>query len=468
VRGAWRTFLAALVMACVAVPATSASADVITVTSGADEYNDVPTNTGCTLREAVQAANTNAVFGGCPKGAGADEIKVPLDVSLSLPGSVEQNNKTGDLDVTGPLTINGADGPGGRAHISVGGIDRALDTAATLTLQDLEISGGDAGAEKGGAVYAGGQQVHLDRVFLHDNDAYEAGALWGVGGAVATVFQSTISHNTAARYGGAFSLQASTLVANESTISDNHVLDPEGLGGAVDQYDSGSVLQLVNSTVSDNSAEVAGGILFENEDGMSITVENSTIAANHDTATIAGETTEAGGIRVAQPSTDVVVRGSILAGNTVPGGVANCSIAAPVNASMTNTYNLEDANTCGFGATGTNDLVGVDPQLAPLGAYGGPTPTRALYTGSPAIGAIPAAAAICSTALVDQRGFPRPVGGACDIGAFEGSIARPPAGGGPSVSPPKKKCKKPKKKTKKALKKYKKCKKRHKHHTHNK
>ncbi len=71
------------------------------------------------------------------------------------------------------------------------------------------------------------------------------------------------------------------------------------------------------------------------------------------------------------------------------------------------------------GFTAAGDQVGtatspIDPLLAPLGDYGGPTQTMALRTGSPAIGKGTTVAGLTA----DQRGFaldaPRP-----DIGAFQ-------------------------------------------------
>src|SRR5262249_43579291 len=67
----------------------------------------------------------------------------------------------------------------------------------------------------------------------------------------------------------------------------------------------------------------------------------------------------------------------------------------------------------------------LDAKLGPLASNGGPTFTHALLAGSPAIdkGANPAALAN------DQRGpgFPRVVGPAADIGAFESPfIVMPP------------------------------------------
>jgi cysteine-rich repeat protein len=74
------------------------------------------------------------------------------------------------------------------------------------------------------------------------------------------------------------------------------------------------------------------------------------------------------------------------------------------------------------GEPNPTDITGVDPLLGPLADNGGRTRTHALLPGSPAINAghpgTPANGdAICPT--TDQRGVVRPVGPACDIGAFE-------------------------------------------------
>ena len=74
-------------------------------------------------------------------------------------------------------------------------------------------------------------------------------------------------------------------------------------------------------------------------------------------------------------------------------------------------FNLIEDDTCG-------DIEpGGDPLLGPLQDNGGPTWTRALRRGSPAIDGItnPLACVLDS----DQRGVARPQGDFCDIGAFE-------------------------------------------------
>ncbi len=77
-----------------------------------------------------------------------------------------------------------------------------------------------------------------------------------------------------------------------------------------------------------------------------------------------------------------------------------------------------------LGFTGPHDQVGtatspIDPLLARLGDYGGPTQTMALLPGSPAIGK---GAALGQT--TDQRGFPLD-SPSPDIGAFQTQSAEP-------------------------------------------
>jgi sugar lactone lactonase YvrE len=66
-----------------------------------------------------------------------------------------------------------------------------------------------------------------------------------------------------------------------------------------------------------------------------------------------------------------------------------------------------------FSAPGS--LNNTNPELGTLGNYGGPTQTVPLLAGSPAIDA--GGAGGCPA--TDQRGVPRPIGSACDVGAFE-------------------------------------------------
>ena len=74
-------------------------------------------------------------------------------------------------------------------------------------------------------------------------------------------------------------------------------------------------------------------------------------------------------------------------------------------------YNLSSDNTPALSGTSHNVA---DPKLGSLADNGGPTRTMLLLAGSPAVNA---GGDACLAA--DQRGFPRPWGAHCDIGAVE-------------------------------------------------
>jgi hypothetical protein len=108
--------------------------------------------------------------------------------------------------------------------------------------------------------------------------------------------------------------------------------------------------------------------------------------------------------------------GSVGATNTLKN-----SILSPNHPTDTNIFGsfVDAGNNISFdnqhSLTNSTSYNGINPILAPLGNYGGPTPTMALLPGSPAIDH----ADVTAFPATDQRGFPRPYGSAPDIGAFE-------------------------------------------------
>jgi hypothetical protein len=99
----------------------------------------------------------------------------------------------------------------------------------------------------------------------------------------------------------------------------------------------------------------------------------------------------------------ITIFNSIVAGNTLPN-------ITGYNSDL-NSYTYYG----GFTLTGVN-LTNGTPLLAPLGNYGGPTPTMPPLPGSPAIDGCTNG----TTFTTDQRGYPRIVGAYADIGAVEG------------------------------------------------
>src|SRR5436190_12662211 len=144
--------LMALALLGLAGSARVGAAATITVSTTAD---DLTVNGNCTLREAIQAANTDTAVDACPAGNGGDTIAVGAHTyTLSIAGKNEDDNATGDLDIKAPLTINGA-GPGLGASSTIldaNSIDRAFDVSpVAVTLSSMTVEHGATAAD-GGAI----------------------------------------------------------------------------------------------------------------------------------------------------------------------------------------------------------------------------------------------------------------------------------------------------------------------------
>ncbi len=186
--------------------------------------------------------------------------------------------------------------------------------------------------------------------------------------------------------------------------------------------ETGSSTTLVNSTVSGNVTNNAGGGIYA--------AGNATVSLNHCTVTgntANGDNSAIGGGGITSHAFGIVqLQNSIVANN-----VDLATVATPSHDFARWTYYPQGTLTSLGGnligdSTGssifwdTSDQVGdnetpIDPLLAALALNApGNSPTHALLTGSPAINTAPS----CEAAT-DQRGITRPQGSSCDIGAYE-------------------------------------------------
>ncbi len=381
-RTAFGVALASTIVVGFIGPVDMAHAATIIVTSTGDDDPTGPDDGDCTLREGIDAANSDTAEDACAAGSGADLISLPAGTyTLGVTGGGEDAGNTGDLDILSAMTIQGA-GPG--TTIIEGGVERGFHTPPTATPPDVEISGvtirgGSVPADGGGAIFNQGALLRLVRVALTGN---------------------------VAEYGGGIANDdPATLTVNDSLISGNTAL-PD-VGGGVDL--DGVVSTFTNVTVSGNTADDGGGLWVSNG---SATLNNVTVTGN--TATSDG-----GGIQN-DGSGPVTLRNTIVAGNSDASG----GTAPDCDQTITSQgHNLiGNVTGCTFAAA-TGDKVGtgsapIDPKLGLLVDNGGPTMTHALLTGSPAIdGGDPATPGSGGTSCAanDQRGIPRN----CDIGAYE-------------------------------------------------
>jgi predicted outer membrane repeat protein len=229
-----------------------------------------------------------------------------------------------------------------------------------------------------------------------------------------TLHQSSLSGNSADHSGGGI-YSSDTLTLNHSTLSGNSA----DLGGGIINF---SALTVNQSTFSGNSATSDGGGVHNN--GI-LTVNQSTFFANsanegggianlntmtinQSTLTANSSATRGGGIENVGP---FVLNNSIIAANT--------AVFYPDLSDASESIELEGFNlfsdTTGSGLGAGPTVIVTAPLLSPLGDYGGPTQTMPPLPGSPVINA----AGTTDPGGTDQRGLPRFVGGALDIGAVE-------------------------------------------------
>ena len=356
--------------------------------------------------------------------------------TLTRPGAAEALNQTGDLDAdtgAGPLAVAGP--AVGEATIDANMLDRAIDVTGGFgfELVGVRIVNGAPPASPPGIEGGGGLrwlEPASDAALVVTDSSFAANT--GLGGGSAIEAETAGDHTiTGSRFTGNFSGYATIRSTGELSITDSTIagnggggLAAEGTllmrGSTVSGHDNtdtrvGGVLAggdavIENSTITNNVGGYFGGIEADGE----LTVRFSTIAENGAPGNVV--TDGAGGID-GNDADAITLDGTIVAGNRLSGTEVNCNFDAAQGPSPS----LESAQTCGL-----TSLSGIDPQLAPLADNGGPTQTRGLYPGSPALDA----AAGCGLA-VDQRGVPRPgASPGCDLGAFEGTV--PP----PVIEPP--------------------------------
>jgi hypothetical protein len=206
----------------------------------------------CSLRAAVMEANA---------WPGADIIEVPSgNYVLTIVGREEDSAATGDIDNTGPLTINGA----GEAStvIDGGAIDRALHNleGAILELNEMTVRNGhvtlaDELFESAGGGVRGEGMVTLRNVTLSGNRSD------GPGGGVAAVgdvhlTNVTVSRNLAVSVGGGIVQLEGKLTLEDVGIDDNR---SDLIGGGLWQNDTGWA-SMTRVVVRNNEAIGAGGL----------------------------------------------------------------------------------------------------------------------------------------------------------------------------------------------------------------
>jgi hypothetical protein len=228
------------------------------------------------------------------------------------------------------------------------------------------------------------------------------------------VDRTTFSANKASRDAGGLTndgimtVQNSTFSANEAGFqcAGNDCL--QAYAGGLLSTASAST-DVLNSTFSGNVCDISGGGLLQSAGGT-LRIRSSTIVDNR--------CDKYGGGVSSNPNATTYLKNTIVANNRAGSSSGDCS-----NAITSQGYNLIESSVgCTITGNTTGNITGTDPQLGTLLDNGGRTWTHAVLLGSPALNAGDPAG--CTDAAgnlltLDQRGFVRPTGGRCEIGAYE-------------------------------------------------
>jgi hypothetical protein len=412
----------------------NAGAGSVTISGSLVEYNysggmgggfgDADNKGNLTIRNSLFLDNVAV-----DSGAGVQEGGPDTSITGSVfQGNVTQNNG-GALIVTGTTaTVTGS-----RFSANVATNGAAIeDTAGSFSISDstldhnhtLATNGGTGGNGAGLDVGSGAGTVSVaTSLFL--NDTANNGTLANGGGINQTAGTLTVTNsqfaNDAANVGGAISFAGTTLTVTGSTFNANRSTNG---GGAINFAGTGTVANgdgstLTNDTLVANVTGDHGGALLDAGPG-DLALLNDTINNN-----IAA--TNGGGI-------DLTGAGILSLQNTIVAQdlafVAGNDVFTATGLTVTDNGGNLVGSTAGATGFGPGTLSG-NPHLGPLLNNGGHfagvpsgrrvVPTEALLPGSAAFGKGVAAGAPAT----DERGFPRPGGGATNpsIGAYEPQYA---------------------------------------------
>jgi len=348
------------------------------------------------------------------------------DLSYLVNSAVSGNRAEGDgggiYNAEG-MTIEGSTISDNIANVdgdSSGGEGGGIYNNFTMTLLRSVVAGNVANGEttntngSGGGIYQNDYAV-IDSVIISGNSAIN-----GDGGGVHACSEPTVIRN---------SLISGNQAKGESDDSSGEDAEAGGVYNC-------EAMDILNTTIVNNTAEGSGGGIFNDEE---LTLNNVTIAFNTADANAGGLSLGDGG--GFYNDARIVMVNSIIAGNTDAGpgpGAPDCFndfSGASDELSAGGPNLVQDTTNCEI--TGFKELVvEADPlfDAAGLADNEGPSvgdyeslsviQTVSLQGASPAIDA--GDTGVCAT--TDQRGVSRPQGAECDLGALEvkgGSVPTP-------------------------------------------
>jgi hypothetical protein len=350
------------------------------------------------------------------RGGGIDNDHAALTLTrVTVAGNVlpDQGLGGGIYDGSGALTLESSSVTANQ--VGGGGLGTAIYNAAgSVTIRDSSIA-----ANVGTSIFtpptifcandSAPLTVSRSTVINNVGDGIQAGTVtvdhsliagngvWGIAANITTVDHSTISGNA----GGGMD-SSRYLMLTDSTVADNHFNGgiytsgyamvsgstiagniATNAGGGFSSAGSGSFAEILNSTITDNTAGGGGGVEVGSADST-IEVISSTIGGNSAIGTT-NFYQGGGGIGFYRGGGS---QGILIMLNTIVAGNTSATTGPDVDGVVISlNYNFIGAADGSSGwlthdHTGTSDNP-LDPQLGPLQDNGGPTLTYAPLLGSP-------------------------------------------------------------------------------------
>jgi Ni,Fe-hydrogenase III small subunit len=390
--------------------------------------------------DAAPSGDTVKVVGTCAGVQARTGIAqtVYISKSLTVRGGYTTANWT-TSDPVANLTLLDARQSGRVVYLTGG-------SGVNVTLENLTVRGGFNGYDNyGGGIYNNDARLTLSNTIVRDNSSLGGGGVFvNTASATLNVKGGQILSNTADGGGGVYLMYGSATLSgtqilnniggglgNESgsaTLSGTQILN--NVDGGLFNYHG--TLAVVNSTVSDNIADMYSGITNYG----TLTITHSTISGNRGTGPVygvgaivqGGSATIVNCTIVSNTASNAAHSGIWLQGGTLTiqnsivaqNGITN-NVKVDGGTFTSLGYNLTNSGA-GTPFSATNDLINTNPLVGPLQDNGGSSWTHALLPGSPAIDRVPFGVSGCGISVTtDQRGQPRPgtFTHLCDIGAYE-------------------------------------------------
>jgi fibronectin-binding autotransporter adhesin len=180
------------------------------------------------------------------------------------------NGENGTLDIQrSTISSNLAKSTAPDGVVSGGGISNfgaLIVSSSTVSSNDVTTGAGPDHQADGGGIYSGSGSLVVNGSTIGTNESERGGGIYVDDGATASIDNSTIDGNLAAKYGAGIYLADGDLTVEQSTISHN---ESSERGGGL--YTEAGQATLNGTTLLENDATLMGGAIYM--DGGEVVIE---------------------------------------------------------------------------------------------------------------------------------------------------------------------------------------------------